>query len=481
MESLERYKKVLTEDQDASSEFSAITRELILLGHDIVANANNSTLSKAVAIGSAALTLFSAGKGLYDLYKRSNKAPTYSIKIREDDAIFDIVEQWFMASFPQEKQLSVYAHSSVSRIRKTPRRRGQSSEVSSLERLFGDPGDPSDKDRVTIDFTFDGTVVQTLNIAGYDVEVYTTVPEGSASSQTMGQKPSWSQRSINIVCKTVEARSAVRQEIESKAQYLAQSQPRMFTSTRWGDMRKRTEIQPRSLESVVLKEGQMDRIMGYLRGFLDNKEAYAKADLAYRTGILLYGAPGSGKSSTALAIANELRMNVYIISLSALTSDEALNDCFNNIPHNSIIILEDIDVASAVRDRETEEGDENGVTMSGMLNVLDGFQSPPGVITIMTTNRKDVLDEAIRRPGRVDLEEELSCLDDFQLRGMCEYFMGTVPENLPSITPEDGISSASVMGVIRKHLPDFENASEDMVEFILNEKAKNLEPLTTVE
>ena len=117
--------------------------------------------------------------------------------------------------------------------------------------------------------------------------------------------------------------------------------------------------------------------------------------------------------------------------------------------------------------------------MSGMLNVLDGFQSPPGVITIMTTNRLDVLDPAIIRPGRVDLQENLDCLDDFQLHGLCKFFMGSVPKNLPHITPDDGITSAQVMGVVRKHLPDFENAGEDMVQFIVNQKAKSLDKVLT--
>jgi chaperone BCS1 len=238
----------------------------------------------------------------------------------------------------------------------------------------------------------------------------------------------------------------------------------MYVTSRWGDWRKRAEIQPRSRDSVILKEGQMDRIMGYLNNFLSNREAYRKADIPFRTGILLYGDPGSGKSSTALAIANELKMNVYIVALSSMLNDEALNDSFSAIPANSIVILEDIDIASAVKDRDGD--DDKGVTMSGMLNVLDGFQSPPGVITIMTTNRKDVLDPAIIRPGRVDLEEELDCLDDSQLRGLCSYFLGHVPEDLPAITPADGITSAEVMGVVRKHLPDFENAGGDMVEFI---------------
>jgi hypothetical protein len=330
----------------------------------------------------------------------------------------------------------------------------------------------SDKDRVSINYSFDGTIVQTLTIAGHEVDVYTNVPERSGGSDG-GKKSSWDNRSMNLVCKSVEARNSVLEEIENQSQHLVESQPRMFVTTRWGDWRKKAAIQPRSRESVVLKEGQMDRILEYLNTFLSNKAAYAKADIPFRTGILLHGEPGSGKSSTALAIANELKMNVYIVSLTSLMSDESLSDCFGAIPANSIVILEDIDIVSAVKNRDDD--DDHGVTMTGMLNVLDGFQSPPGVITIMTTNRLDVLDPAIIRPGRVDLMENLDCLDNFQLQGLCSYFMGTIPEDLPHITPEDGISSAEVMGVVRKHLPDFENAGPDMVTFVEDKLLTKLE------
>jgi chaperone BCS1 len=217
----------------------------------------------------------------------------------------------------------------------------------------------------------------------------------------------------------------------------------------------------------------MERILDYLNGFLANREAFRKVDIPFRTGILLHGEPGSGKSSTALAIANELKMNVYIVSLTSLSNDEALSDCFSAIPPNSIVILEDIDIVSAVKERDGD--DDNGVTMTGMLNVLDGFQSPPGVITIMTTNRLDVLDKAIIRPGRVDLTENLDCLDDYQLRGLCEYFIGTVPEDLPHIIPADGVSSAEIMGVVRTHLPNFENAGPDMVKFLEDKVLTKLE------
>lgn len=472
---LDRIKALLSEDKESRGQAAILSRDLLFLATSVIEGTGNSKLSKAVAYGSAAFTVGSALKGFWDLYRKSNEPLTYTIKITEDDQIFDIVEEWFMDALPEEDQRSVFAHSEVTKTPLTtesPRVMSQDDweTQQELEAL-------GVKDRVVIDYSFDGTIVQTLTIAGHEVDVYTSVPE-SRGAMTAGEgKSNWNSRSMNIVCPSVEARNAVLKEIEAQSQHLVSTRPRMFVSTKWGDFRRRAEIQPRSKESVVLKEGQMDRIIGHLKGFLDNRQAYAKVDIPFRTGILLYGEPGSGKSSTALAIANELRMNVYIIALSSLLNDEALNDCFSNIPPNSIIILEDIDIASAVKDRDDD--DTSGVTMSGMLNVLDGFQSPPGVITIMTTNRLDVLDPAIIRPGRVDLQENLDCLDDFQLHGLCKFFMGSVPKNLPHITPDDGITSAQVMGVVRKHLPDFENAGEDMVQFIVNQKAKSLDKVLT--
>lgn len=472
---LDRMKNLLSEDREARSEAGLLTRDIMYLLQGTIENSGSPKLAKAVAIGSAALTVGTALKGFYGLYKKSHTPKLFTIKITEDDQIFEIVEDWFMEALPEENQRSVYAHSTVTKaVESGPKRkqrfRRKSSNSQSIDEVMAEleaditgAGAPPVKDQVTVNYSFDGTMVQSLTIAGHEVEVYTNVPEKMGGEGA--KKSAWDNRSINIVCKSVEARNAVLEEIEKQSQHLVQSQPRMYTTTRWGDWRKKSEIQPRSRDSVVLKDGQMDRILGYLNNFLENRPAYAKADIPFRTGILLYGEPGSGKTSTALAIANELKMNVYIVSLTSLSNDEALADCFQAIPSNSIVILEDIDIVSAVKERDKED-DNNGVTMTGMLNVLDGFQSPPGVITIMTTNRLDVLDDAIKRPGRVDLLEKLDCLDDFQLRGLCEYFMGHTPENLPHITPEDGVSSAEVMGEIRKHLPDFENAGPDLVKFI---------------
>jgi chaperone BCS1 len=261
------------------------------------------------------------------------------------------------------------------------------------------------------------------------------------------------------------------EQLKVEAQKLANQAPTFNTSMSWGSFRNISEIPHRPIESVVLKEGQMDRILSFMRRFLDNEAEYVRLGVPYRTGIMLHGNPGSGKSSTASAIAHELGLNIYYISLSGLDGDDSLARALNEVPPYSLAILEDVDVYNAVKTRKDgETGESNGVTLAGMLNVLDGFNSPHGVITVMTTNHIDALDEAIIRPGRVDLMEELNELDDYQLRGICEYFVGHIPENLPHVAPEGGITSAQIVGIIRNHIPTVQNSANDIVNFILSKE-----------
>lgn len=425
---------------------------------DVSGNYSNSKLAKAVTVGSAVVSLAHAGKSVWDFYKKATAPKEFYIKIRESDGVFNIVEKWLMDAMPESKQRAVYARTIV----RSRNGRGRGNEIP-LE--YAD--DPSISSYVELDYKLDGEVMQEVTINGHQVKIFIDSPESSTLSTMSGNN--LQTRSLVIICPDVEARNAVLEELRKQAQVIAKNQPSIFVSTKWGGFNRRKSVSARPKETVILKEGQMERILDSLNTFISNREAYNKVGIPFRTGILLHGDPGSGKSSTAAAIANEMNMDVYIISLSSISDDDALGECFSMVPENSILILEDIDVAHAVRDRDD---DESGVTMSGMLNVLDGFQSPEGVITIMTTNRLDVLDPAIIRPGRVDVMEELGNLDTHQLRGLVKYYLGYVPENLPEITPEDKISSAEIVGVVRKHMPDFENAAEDLVSFIENKDSR---------
>ncbi|AAS51426.1 ACR200Cp [Eremothecium gossypii ATCC 10895] len=158
----------------------------------------------------------------------------------------------------------------------------------------------------------------------------------------------------------------------------------------------------RMLSSVIFDRGVKEAILGDVQEFLKNGSWYHERGIPYRRGYLLYGPPGSGKTSFIQALAGELDYNICIMNLAdSNLTDDRLNYLMNNLPERSIMLLEDID-AAFVKRKKNDDGYTNGVTFSGLLNALDGVASSEEMITFMTTNHPEVLDPAVLRPGRID-------------------------------------------------------------------------------
>ena len=175
---------------------------------------------------------------------------------------------------------------------------------------------------------------------------------------------------------------------------------------------------PRMLDSVILGAGEKERLMQDIERFKASKNRYRKLGVPYHRGYLLYGPPGTGKTSLVSALGAEFGMSVYVLNLTEF-NDKTLMRATNDVPPNSIILFEDIDCtksssarpgleeavtarANNVTDGKTENLPQLGVTLSGLLNVLDGFHAPEDVLFVMTTNVIDALDRALLRPGRID-------------------------------------------------------------------------------
>ncbi|KAL7672313.1 hypothetical protein ACOME3_007202 [Neoechinorhynchus agilis] len=107
-------------------------------------------------------------------------------------------------------------------------------------------------------------------------------------------------------------------------------------------------------------------------------------------------------------------------------TDERMNLLMNCAPERSIILLEDIDAATTqTRQQHSKYEGLNLLTLSGLLNSLDGVASSEGRLVFMTTNYVERLDEALTRPGRVDFQQYIGHASDFQLAQMFNRFYST--------------------------------------------------------
>jgi chaperone BCS1 len=175
---------------------------------------------------------------------------------------------------------------------------------------------------------------------------------------------------------------------------------------------------PRSLESVILRPGEKEHLVQDIEKFKAAKKRYADLGVPYHRGYLLYGPPGTGKTSLVSALAQRFGMSIYVINLNEF-NDRTLINAVNDVPQSSVILFEDINCMRSGKERAASgewasnvsqaSGDDRddvsarmGVTLSGLLNVLDGFTAPENVLFVMTTNRFEVLDHALLRPGRID-------------------------------------------------------------------------------
>ncbi|PGH04976.1 hypothetical protein AJ79_06933 [Helicocarpus griseus UAMH5409] len=183
----------------------------------------------------------------------------------------------------------------------------------------------------------------------------------------------------------------------------------------------------RPLESVILDTGVKERIVDDVKDFLESGSWYYDRGIPYRRGYLLHGPPGSGKSSFIQALAGELDYDIAILNLSERgLTDDRLNHLLTIIPQRTLVLLEDVDAAFSNRRVQTDADGYRGanVTFSGLLNALDGVASAEERIIFLTTNHVERLDEALVRPGRVDMTVRLGEATRYQVAKLWERFYG---------------------------------------------------------
>ncbi|NWN46140.1 ATP-dependent zinc metalloprotease FtsH, partial [Candidatus Phytoplasma pruni] len=151
--------------------------------------------------------------------------------------------------------------------------------------------------------------------------------------------------------------------------------------------------------------------MKELIDFLKNPQKYEKIGASIPKGVLLEGPPGTGKTLLAKAIAGEAGVPFYAVSgsefvemfvgVGASRVRKLFKDAKDNAP--CIIFIDEIDVLGGKRNSgNSGSNQEKDQTLNQLLTEMDGFSKSSGVIVIGATNRKDMLDSALLRPGRFD-------------------------------------------------------------------------------
>lgn len=201
--------------------------------------------------------------------------------------------------------------------------------------------------------------------------------------------------------------------------------------------------------------------------FLNNEIEYKNLGIPYTLGLLFYGSPGCGKTSTIKAISNYTKRHILEIPLSKIKTCRELKKIFfdeiiNNqyIPSNKkIIVLEDIDcmndivkkrsnVIEKVNKRNIKNKDifyqrmlkniddkddymDDNLTLSYILNLIDGVLEQPGRILIITSNFPDNIDDALIRPGRIDMEIDFKKCTNKVIKDILGfYFKEKIDDNI---------------------------------------------------
>lgn len=195
----------------------------------------------------------------------------------------------------------------------------------------------------------------------------------------------------------------------------------------------------RPMDTVILDHAQKDRVLADINEYLHpaTPRWYANRGIPYRRGYLFAGPPGTGKSSLAWAVAGIFGLDIYCISLvEPSLTEEDLGLMFTSLPRRCVVLLEDIDSAgltkrqgpdstatqseeqdaaakigaeitkalsTAQKNNNKGNKDNQGISLSGLLNAIDGVASHEGRVLVMTSNFPDKLDDALIRPGRIDM------------------------------------------------------------------------------
>lgn len=370
------------------------------------------------------------GKGWWD---RHQSERVYTVSIDDEDDIYADLHSWLLSLMPRSEQRSVSVET-------------QDGRRNEFTYSADDGSTPTPKPRALRVF-YDGGREQTVTLSGHRVKVQVHQPKGGGGGDGRYAQP----EKMIFTCQTEAGRDAVLEFLLSiVAARKTERVPAVYIADRSGDFQRRTDLPARRADSVILRAGQLDGLIDDMDRFIAAEQMYVDMGVPWHRGYLFYGPPGTGKTSLAKTLTARFGFDLYCLPLTDVERDTNLLQLVSRVKNRSVLLLEDIDVLYGATHRDNEG--PKGVTLSGLLNSLDGAMTPHGLITILTSNDESKLDDALIRPGRVARMEKVDYCDQEQFDGLIARF---APPGTPySALKADTVSPALVVEAILRHLHD---------------------------
>jgi len=195
------------------------------------------------------------------------------------------------------------------------------------------------------------------------------------------------------------------------------------------------EVPDVTWDSVGGLEDTKERLRETIQWPLEYEDVFESMDLEAAKGVLMYGPPGTGKTLLAKAVANEAQSNFISVKGPELLnkfvgeSEKGVREVFSKARENAptVVFFDEIDSIASERGGGTTDSGVGERVVSQLLTELDGIEDMENVVVVATTNRPDLIDDALLRPGRLDRHVHVPVPDEDARRAIFQVHTRNKP------------------------------------------------------